>query len=163
MQTSILVIGLGNPILGDDGIGWRVAEGVAARLAEYNREGIEVDCLSLGGLSLMERMIGYQRVILIDSIQTGGASDGDLHVLRLEDLPDFSTGHSTAVHDTSLQNALAVGRQLGADLPDDIRIVAVEAAQVFDFSESLSPRVAAAIPSAIEAVWTQIRSMEGTK
>ena len=57
-SEKILVIGLGNPILGDDGVGWVVAREVEIRLgaSEYN---IEVDCLALGGLSLMERLIGF--------------------------------------------------------------------------------------------------------
>ena len=46
-----LVIGLGNPILGDDGVGWRVVEEIARKTADRND--IEVDTVSLGGLSLM--------------------------------------------------------------------------------------------------------------
>ena len=53
---NTLVIGLGNPILGDDGVGWVVAEGIA-RLTE-DRPEIEVDTVALGGLSLMERLTG---------------------------------------------------------------------------------------------------------
>jgi hydrogenase maturation protease len=55
-------------------------------------------------------------------------------------------------HDTTLQNALKVGRDLGAALPQEITIVAVEAHNVYDFSEQLSPEVAAAIPSAVHMV-----------
>ena len=61
--SSVLVIGLGNPILGDDGVGWRVAEEVKRRLGIVDfgsqsavknpQSAIEVDCVSLGGLSLM--------------------------------------------------------------------------------------------------------------
>ena len=78
-DMKILVIGLGNPILGDDGVGWKVAEAVSNSLfprpslpPKDGGNNIEVDCASLGGLSLMERMIGYERVILIDSMETGG-------------------------------------------------------------------------------------------
>ncbi len=66
---KILVIGLGNPILGDDGVGWVVAREVETCLGASGQN-VEVDCLALGGLSLMERMVGYQRVILIDSLNT---------------------------------------------------------------------------------------------
>ena len=62
-----MVIGLGNPILGDDGVGWRVAEEIARNT--INQPDVEVDCASLGGLSLMERLTGYERVILVDSIR----------------------------------------------------------------------------------------------
>jgi Ni,Fe-hydrogenase maturation factor len=54
MQSEkTLVIGLGNPILGDDGVGWVVAREVEDRLPQMDHP-VEVDCLSLGGLSLME-------------------------------------------------------------------------------------------------------------
>ncbi|MDX1613041.1 MAG: hydrogenase maturation protease [Candidatus Promineifilaceae bacterium] len=145
--AKILIVGLGNPILGDDGIGWHVADAVRERV-----EGIEIECLALGGLSLMERLVGYQRVIVIDAIQTKDGQIGDVYRLPLEALPDLSAGHTTAVHDTSLQTALRLGRAMGAELPDEITIVAVEARRVYDFSEELTPEVEAAIPAATEAV-----------
>lgn len=146
-RRKTLVVGLGNPILGDDGIGWRVAEAVQTAVPH-----VEVDCLSLGGLSLMERLIGYERVIIVDSIQTDNGRIGDVTYFSLSDLPDRSAGHTTAAHDTSLQTALNLGRQMGADLPDSIEVVAIEAARVYDFSEELTPAVAAAIPEAVTAV-----------
>lgn len=153
-SVTTLIVGLGNPILGDDGIGWKVAEAVNARLMADNGRfpAIEVDCLSLGGLSLMERLIGYQRVIIIDAIQTSSGQCGDVYTLNLNALPDLSAGHTTAVHDTSLQTALQLGRTMGAILPDDIQVVAIEAERVYDFSDELTPPVAAAIPAATQTV-----------
>jgi hydrogenase maturation protease len=142
-----LVIGLGNPILGDDGVGWRVAEAVRAL-----KPGVEVDCLALGGLSLMERLIGYKRVIIVDALQTREGQVGDVTVLPLQALPDYSAGHTTAAHDTSLQTALRLGRSMGAELPEEIVVVGVEARRVYEFSDELSPAVAAAIPEATQAV-----------
>jgi len=142
-----LVVGLGNPILGDDGIGWRVADAVRATLPD-----VEVDCLALGGLSLMERLVGYQRAIIIDSIQTRGGRIGQVYQCALDDLPDLSAGHTTAAHDTSLQTALQMGRAMGAELPDQVHVVCIEAERVYDFSEELTPQVAAAIPAATQAV-----------
>lgn len=146
-RKRTLVIGLGNPILGDDGVGWVVANAVRLQVPE-----VEVDYLSLGGLSLMERLIGYDRVIIIDSIQTRNGRAGQVHSFPLEALPDMSAGHTTAVHDTSLQTALQLGRQMGVELPTDIQIVAVEAERVYDFSDELSPAVAAAVPEATAVV-----------
>lgn len=155
---TTLVVGLGNPILGDDGIGWRVAESVRA-----NRPNVEVDCLALGGLSLMERLVGYERVIIIDSIQTRNGHIGQVHRFDLNELPDLSSGHTTAAHDTSLQTALQMGRAMGAQLPDEVLVVCVEAKRVYDFSEELSPQVAAAIPEATRAVidLLDVRAMAG--
>ena len=164
-----LVIGLGNPILGDDGVGWRVAEEVQRRLqiadfrfqsepaesqsAIYNpKSEIEVDCFALGGLSLMERLIGYDRAIIVDAVTTG-RPPGTVSRFRLDDLPGFSTAHTSAAHDTSLQNALRVGRTMGAHLPGAVIVVGVEARSVYDFSEILSPPVAEAVPVAARLVF----------
>ncbi len=145
--SRTLVIGLGNPILGDDGVGWRVAEAL-----KESQPAVEIDCLALGGLSLMERLVGYNRVIIIDSIQTHGGVTGQVYTFPLDDLPDLSAGHTTAVHDTSLPTALKLGRAMGAILPEDVMIVAIEADRVFDFTEQLTPDVEAAIPVATKAV-----------
>jgi hydrogenase maturation protease len=156
--SRTVVVGLGNPILGDDGIGWRVAEAVQAQ-----RPDISVEYLSLGGLSLMEQLVGYERAIIIDSIQTRDGRDGQVYRLPLEELPDFSAGHTTAAHDTSLQTALRLGRAMGARLPDEITVVGIEAPRVWDFSEELSPAVEAAIPEATRVVLEVLRGPLGVQ
>lgn len=146
------VIGLGNPILGDDGVGWRVAEEVEKRIGE--REDTQVDCYSLGGLSLMERLTGASHVILIDSIFTGTRPIGSVSVFPLDNLADQTSGHTASTHDTSLRNALKVGRSMDIELPDDdhVVVVAIEAEAVYDFSEELSRPVEASVPVAVETV-----------
>ena len=118
---------------------------------------LEVDCLALGGLSLMERLVGYQRAIIIDAMTTHHCPPGTVTCFPLEALPDRAAGHTTAAHDTSLQTAIAVGRAMGAPLPKTIFIVAVESEQIYDFSEELTPEVAAAIPPAEQMVLDLIR------
>ena len=151
-EKRTLVIGLGNPILGDDGVGWRIAEEVKMRTRK--NPSVETDCLSLGGLSLMERLTGHTRVILIDAIFTGSKPIGSVTSLPLSGLPDLTAGHTASAHDTSLRTALNVGRSMGIPLPEDqdVTVVAVEARSVYEFSEKLTPEVAEAVPKAVEAV-----------
>jgi hydrogenase maturation protease len=143
-----LVVGLGNPILGDDGVGWRVAEEVKQKISIQN---VNVDCLSLGGISLMERLIGYDRAILIDAFALDEPV-GSILVLKLSDLPHYSAFHTASTHDTSLQNAIELGKSMGAPLPDDITVVGVATNRVYDFSEELSPPIALAVPQAAKFV-----------
>lgn len=147
-----LVIGLGNPILGDDGVGWHVAEEITKIVKD--KPDVDVECFSLGGLSLMERITGYERVIIIDAFQEGSNPIGEVKVFSLNALPDVSQGHTTSAHDTSLKNALNVGRGLDIPLPKDenIIVVGIETEKVFDFSQDLSPKVASAVQPAVEAV-----------
>ncbi len=144
-----IVIGLGNPILCDDGVGWRVAQEVQKRLPENDLNEIEVDCFALGGISLMERLEGYDRAVIIDAIQTRNGVPGTLYQLSLNDLPTFNT---TAIHDASLKTALDMGRSLGARLPRQIAIFAIEAVRLWEFGEELTPQVEASVEPAIQQV-----------
>jgi hydrogenase maturation protease len=149
LSMKTIVIGLGNPILGDDGIGWKVAEEVKQQLASDSP--VEVEFLSLGGISLMEHLIGYERAILIDAV-TSDQETGSVIVSRLDEMPDYSAFHTTSAHDTSLQNALKLGREMGAKLPEDVFIVGIAADPIYDFSEVLSLSVMESIPNAIKIV-----------
>ena len=144
-----LVVGLGNPILGDDGVGWRVAEQIRQQV-EPGRQ-VDVDCLSLGGISLMEHLIGYERAILIDAFISEDPP-GAVRVSKLCDLPNYSAFHITSVHDTSLQNAIKLGKSLGAKLPDDVIVVGISAKYVYDFSEELSEPVLDSVQKATKIV-----------
>ncbi len=144
-----LVVALGNPILGDDGVAWQVAEQLAAPLAQH---GVELVCLALGGLRLMEQLVGYQQAIVIDALPAGPHPPGHLSVLPLTDLPDHAAGRLTAAHDTSLLTALQLGQRLGASLPQTIMVVGIAADLKLEFSETLTPPVAAAVPQAAAAV-----------
>jgi hydrogenase maturation protease len=154
----VLVLGLGNPILRDDGVGWRVLEEAQVRCAAEMQctSPVEFDCVSLGGLALMERLIGYDRAVLVDAVQTRGGTPGAVYRLGLDDLP---TLNADAVHDATLKAALRLGRDLGAELPDDITIIAVEAADVLNFGEALSPEVEAAVPEAARLVVEALSDM----
>ncbi len=145
-----LVIGLGNPILGDDGVGWKVAEQVRGALGSSSC--VEVDCASLGGLSLMERTLGYQRVILVDAMESGQGAVGSVRVFPLLALPNPMMSHSASAHDTSLMAALQVAQSMGADVPERVDVVAIESENMYDFSEELSPKVAAAVPVAVHKI-----------
>ena len=153
-----LIIGLGNPILRDDAVGLHVARQARAALGDSPE--IEVMEESVGGLRLMERMVGFDRAILIDAI-CSGRSPGTIQSL---DPRDVRTQHSASSHDVNLPTALALGRRTGARLPadDQIRIIAIEAADVQTFGESMTEEVATAVPYAVQrvlAVLTQEREI----
>ena len=91
------------------------------RWSKCGATSVEFDCVALGGLALMERLIGYDHVVLVDAIRTVYGVPGTVYQLGLDDLP---TLNADAVHDASLKQALELGRRLGATLPDDITIIA---------------------------------------
>lgn len=152
-SMKTLVIGLGNPILTDDGVGVKVAYAVRERLASDRRDDVTVTEASVGGLGLMEMMVGHKRVILVDAIQTPGGKLGTIHRLTLDDIAGtLPTQHSASTHDMNLPTALEMGRQLGLMLPETVEIFAVEAEDVVTFGEICTPAVATAIPVVTEMV-----------
>ena len=153
-----LVLGLGNPILTDDGVGIHVVR-QASMLWDAN--GVTFSEACVGGLRLLDFLAGYDRVVLVDAIVTPDGQPGDISCLGLRELQ--ASLHSGCTHDLSLSGALALGRGLGMPLPDDeqIVIVAVEAGDVLTFGEDCTPPVQAAIPPAVHLVLEQITAGEG--
>lgn len=143
-----IIAGLGNPILSDDGVGIRVVQAVRRQIGEGDVAFLEA---SLGGLRLAEQLVGYDRVILIDAIQTRGGAPGAVYRLTLDDMPSYN---ADGAHDASLKTALQLIRQQGGHVPADqaVAVVAVEALNLLDFGETLTPQVEAAIPAAVQAV-----------
>lgn len=150
-----IVVGLGNPILTDDGVGVLVAYAVDRYLkGNCPTPDIYVTEASVGGLRLMELMVGFDRAILIDAYQgRDGAPPGTIHRMNLDDLRNASyTQHSASPHDTSVSTALDLGLRMGMHLPEKIDIFAVEVENVLDFNDTPTPAVAAVIPAVTEAV-----------
>ena len=152
--ARVLILGLGNPLLGDDGVGWRVVEQLESDIANYAMRNTqyEFDCHAGGGLSLMERLIGYDRAILIDALESRQDEIGAVRCWGLEELTNPGAGHLASSHDTTLQNAMDAARALNVKLPRDICVVTLESPRVYDFAEELSPAVAAAVPRAVQKV-----------
>lgn len=148
-----LVLGLGNPILTDDGVGIYVVRGVAARCQQNDVAFAEA---SVGGLRLLDALAGCERVIIVDAIQTRDGKPGEIYRICLDDLP--VSLHSGSTHDLSLPGALALGRGAGLALPadKDVVIVAIEVEDVVTFGEACTSAVAAAIPRAVEMVLAEL-------
>lgn len=142
-----LILGLGNPILGDDGVGFRVAEELKDRLDEQDVTVVET---SMAGLNLLDLLTGYDRTIIVDAIQTVGGKAGQIYRLCPEAL-DF-TRHATSPHDVDLATALELGKRVGLALPQEITIFAIEVADASTISEECTPKVRRAVPVCAEMI-----------
>jgi hydrogenase maturation protease len=146
-----LVLGLGNLILSDDGAGIRVAQEVGKQL---NDPQITVSETSAAGLSLLDSIVGYDKVIIIDAIQTKKGQAGQIYRMKSE---DFSFAkHFSSPHQTNLVTALELGKMLGLVMPQKITIFAVEAKDIASFSEKCTPEVERAIPEAVKMVLEEL-------
>ena len=141
-----MVLGLGNPIFQDDGVGLRVADLVKELVHDAN---ITVESAELAGLDMLEKLSGYDRVIIIDAIQTGGRV-GQTYRMKPGDLK--STIHTGTPHDVNFSTALEFGERIGVKLPEKIDILAIEIPPETNFGETLTPEIEKAVPGCVKAV-----------
>ncbi len=141
-----MVLGLGNPIYCDDAVGLHVVEELKKQIHDKD---ITIEGMELAGLDMLETLSGYDRVIIIDAIQTGGKA-GEIHRLAPESLK--STIHTGTPHDVNFATALELGERIGVKLPSKIEILAIEISSATTFGETLTPEVEKAVPEAVKEV-----------
>jgi len=130
-----IIIGLGNPIVGDDAIAIKVMEHIRDTFSPIKNTKILAD-ISIAGLGIVELIRGYESVILVDSIQTGNNSVGTVIQLKPE---EFSLAlHTSHYHNIDLFTALEFSNQMYDDVPKDIKIIGIEIINPMEFSDELS-------------------------
>ena len=109
----------------------------------------------VAGLSLLDLLVGYERAIIIDAIQTVGGKAGQIYRL---DPKAFDTAlHTASAHGIDFTTALEFGKKLGLPLPQQIVIFAIEASDIRTFSEECTPEVQKAIPTCVEMVLQELK------
>ena len=146
-----LILGMGNPIISDDSVGIRVAERLEERLR--GREDVTVISTSTSGLTLVDLISGYDRVVVVDSIQTQGGKPGTIYRLSPDSFDQAQ--HAATLHGVGLLGALALGKSLELDMPGEVVLFAIEAQDIVTFGEQCTPEVEAAIPLAEDMVWRE--------
>jgi hydrogenase maturation protease len=142
-----LVLGLGNTILGDDGIGIRVVRDL--RKTCVDAAGVEVVEASLAGMVLLDVIAGFDRVIVVDAIMTDDANPaGFVYELTLDDLGALVVPFAS--HALDLKTSIELGRRLGYKMPRSVRICAIKIAENTVFTEDLTPPVKKALPVVVE-------------
>ncbi len=142
-----LVLGLGNEILRDDGVGIAVVREMGRRV---NRPGLDFEVASVSGLNVLDLVSGYDKVIVVDSIRTGRGAPGDLYSFGLEELE--GTGCMSSPHAVNFAAAFELGRMLGLAMPGVVRIYAVEVEDNTTFGEDLSEGVLRELPRIVNHI-----------
>lgn len=136
---NTLILGIGNPILTDDGVGIKIA-----RKLKEEKPDLEVIETSEAGIALVDLIAGYEKLIIIDSIITEQAKPGELYKLELENLKpamDFSSSHGI-----DIATAFELGKGLGYKMPESVSIYAVEIKDNSTFAEKCTQEVEERIP-----------------
>jgi hydrogenase maturation protease len=148
--SRILVHGIGNEILTDDGIGPKLVKRLKSNLSEKD---VDYKTAYLGGLEILENIQGYHTVIFIDAIKTNGGIPGTVYQLSPENFN--ATIHLSSVHDVSFLTSVALGKKLGLNMPQFIHIIAVEIIEDRIFNDNFSPT----IQERYEEIFNEVREI----
>jgi hydrogenase maturation protease len=157
-MKRILVAGIGNAWLKDDGFGGEVVKRLESRELP---EGAAVFDFGTGGLDLAyELMRGYDALLLIDVRRQGG-EPGTLYVMEVlkDDVEaGIEDGQIINPHAMDPQTVLRFVKTLGA-WPGKVVIVACEPAEVEEMGMGLSPAVQSAVAAAVGVVIETIEEL----
>lgn len=143
-KTKTLVLGVGNPILSDDAVGIRVGHYIKEKCPD-----LTVIETTEYGIGLLDDVCGYDRLVIIDSIKTGGR-EAEIYKLELTDLNPAS--YYPTSHGVDIATAFNLGNKLGYKIPGDICIYAVEVADNTTFAESCTPVIESSISGIAEQI-----------
>jgi len=147
-----IVLGVGNQILGDDGVGVHVADELKKHI---HHPDITIEEAITGGMNLLDLILGYDKVIIIDAVKTETGENGEVKRIPIS---DFSTMHSCNPHDVSLNEAIKMAKKMGETrIPKEIIVIGVIMKQIpCEFGEKLSSKIAAAVPKAVEMTLSEL-------
>lgn len=144
----LVILGLGNDLLGDDGIGLLAAEALRA----LESPEVAIRSTAQSGLYLLEHLQGFDDAIVVDSVV--GDRPGVIHELVGSDLQAVSV---PSAHYVGLPEALALAQASGLRIPRRLRIFGVEIDSAQRIGSAPSPRVTATLPRLLETVQNAAR------
>jgi hydrogenase maturation protease len=146
-----LIVGIGNDLLSDDAVGILAVRALRARV------GPAVDVIECNstGLALLDVLVGYDRVVIIDSIHSGRHAPGTVREMALEDLRRIP---GTSPHYAGLPEVISIGRRLGLAMPRDLLIYAVEIPECLIIGGGLSDPVASILDELVAGLESAIRA-----
>lgn len=156
LKDMTVVIGLGSPIMCDDAVGLKVSEAIE----EMRLPDVDTLQEAIGGLDIIPMVTGYRFAIIVDAIQTRQYEPGTVLIFEPESFD--STIADASAHEVNLATAIKIGRQMdNASMPQEIRFVAIEVEDIQTMSEEMTPRVAAAVGPAKNAVLHVMSELRG--
>jgi hydrogenase maturation protease len=156
LLKPILVLCLGNDILSDDAFGVEVAKALAASPPV---DSADVEFAPVAGFSLVEMLCHRKKALIVDTIQTYDCPPGTIHFFPAGQMAP--SNHLVSSHQINLPTALALGTELGLDMPDVIDVLAVEAQDLTTLGCAMTPSVEEAVPDAVNRIgdWIQAQAV----
>lgn len=154
------VLGLGNPVAGDDRVGLAVAAAVADLLAAAPVPGVDVIESTRGGLELLDLLSGYDRAIIVDCVAGNEPSPGRVHRLALDRVG--GSARLINAHEIGIGAVFRLGRELSVPMPASVDIIGIEGADGGTLSERMSPEVEAVVENLAREIHTSLAPRIGS-
>jgi hydrogenase maturation protease len=147
-----IVLGLGNEYISDDGVGIHVVRELRRRLQTSGfGDLITLKELAVGGLPLLDHLVGYERCIIVDAVVTGNRPPGTVY--RFQATADQSPRRAMTSHQTDLSQILRLMKILRKQSPKFVTVYGVEASDVTTFNDRCTELVEKAIPKLSNLVY----------
>ncbi len=153
-RQPVLVLGIGNPSMGDDGVGNQVIELLAEKPLPPD---VKIEDAGLPGWGLPVWFEGWSNVILVDAVQMG-RSPGTWRRFRPEELQVEMENDALSLHQPDLACGLALAQALDL-LPENLVLYGVEPADV-NPGEALSPAVRQSLPDVVASILNDIEKIK---
>ncbi|MEF8881468.1 MAG: hydrogenase maturation protease [Halapricum sp.] len=150
----VAVVGVGNPVMGDDGLG----EHVIRRLQEEGLpSGMEATHAGTTAFFALEAMSGADYAIIVDAVETGESPPGSVHRYRYREGSFDGSPPEVLMHDFSFSTALRAGTDV-YDIPEELLVIGVEPAAT-DPGLDLSDPVENSVPAVIEEIYDEVETV----
>ena len=147
-----MVVGIGNPIMGDDGVGIHILRRLREKIP---RTDVDFKEIGVGGIKLVEEILDYKTVIIIDSIESSNPP-GSINEFSPEQFSN--TYHEAAPHDVNFITALELYKRLQQDrIPKTIRIFTIAIQNQWTFKSDLSPSIQVAAARLTELLINELK------
>lgn len=139
-----LILGLGNTILSDDGVGIYVARRTRELLGEKTSTSLTIQEASVGGFNFIDILAGFDKAVIIDAIHSKAGIPGEFYELDISCLKP--SVRISSLHGIDIATACDMANKLAVDFPKEIKIFVMEVEDEFSFGEKCTQHVENAIP-----------------
>lgn len=153
-----VVLGLGNPVLRDDGVGLAAAAELTRLLAEAPVRGVDVLASTRAGFELIDLLRGYTRAIIVDCVELPNPQPGRVCRLTVDDVSGCA--RLVNAHEMSVGTAFRLAERMGIPMPGELEIIAVEAGDASTIAEGLTPAVQAAVGPLAREIFERLKRNE---
>jgi hydrogenase maturation protease len=153
-KYATLILGLGNDILTDDGIGPKLVQKLEKDLIQAN---VVLKTAAVGGLEIIEQIKDYRKVIIIDGIKKTNGVPGTVYHMSTGNYKE--TLHLSNFHDLTFLAALQLAEQMEIPTPEQIEILAIEIIEDLVFSNKFSQAIEKKYEQIYREVLEEVRKL----